>query len=102
MTSTRMGPKFLEMESRELRRQQRKEFKSGNAPAIHVLHAHYDVAALVQEGAEEGNDVGRVALVHNLQLADDLLADLGLGLDADDLESQQAQRREAGDEPCGP
>jgi hypothetical protein len=55
------------------------------APAVHVLHAHDNVASLVQEGSEEGHDVGGIAFVHDLQLAHDLSTDLGLGVDADDL-----------------
>jgi len=52
---------------------------------VHVLHAHDDVARVVLECAVEVDNVGRVALVHDAQLAHDALAHFVLGFDVYDL-----------------
>ena len=50
----------------------------------HVLHADADLSVAV-EGPVESHDVGRVALVQNLQLADDLVPDGRFDLQVDQL-----------------
>ena len=55
-------------------------------PHVHVLHAHDDVASVVLECAVEVDNVGRIALVHDAQLAHDALAHLVLGFDVYDLQ----------------
>lgn len=56
-----------------------------NVPYVHVLHAHYHVTGLVLEGTVESDNVFRVAVVHDAQLADDPLTHFVLCLDVYDL-----------------
>ena len=53
---------------------------------IHELHADANIGVR-QERAVERNDVFRVTVVHDLQLAQDLLTDRRLRVDEDDLAS---------------
>ena len=52
---------------------------------VHALHANADVG-IRDERAVEGDDVLRIAIVHDLQLAQDLLAHRRLRVDEDNLE----------------
>lgn len=54
-------------------------------PYVHVFHTIGDLA-LVQEGAIERDNIGMVAIVHDLKLAQDLLPDSRLGIDMDHLD----------------
>lgn len=56
-------------------------------PNVHVLHAIGNLA-LVQERAIERDDVGVVAVMHDLQLAQDLLPYRRLCVDVDHLQRQ--------------
>lgn len=56
-----------------------------NIPAVHIFHAHGHVVGLVHEGAIEGDDVWRIALVHDLELSHDSLPHLLFGFDVYDL-----------------
>lgn len=53
-------------------------------PNVHVLHA-VRYLAVVQKGAVEGDNVGVVAVVHDLELAKDLLSHCRLCVDMNDL-----------------
>jgi hypothetical protein len=54
-------------------------------PAVHVLHAHYNIARVAHESSVEGDNIRRVAFVHDLQLAHNPLSNLLLGFDVDNL-----------------
>ena len=56
-----------------------------DAPAVHVLHAERDIAGLVLECSIECNDIGRVAVMADLELSDDLLADVFFGINSNNL-----------------
>lgn len=56
----------------------------GHLPNVHVLHAVRNLA-VVQKGAVEGDNVGVVAVVHDLELAKDLLPHCRLCVNVDDL-----------------
>jgi len=56
------------------------------SPGIHVLHAHDDVSSVVQESSVERHNVGRIALVHNLQFTDNAFPDFLLGFHMYDLQ----------------
>lgn len=55
------------------------------APAIHVFHAESDIAGLVLECSVECDDIGRVAVMADLQFSNDLLTDVFFSVDSNDL-----------------
>lgn len=57
-------------------------------PAIHVLQTHYDITSFIEKSAVKGNNVGRVALVHDLQLPHYALPNFLLGFDVYDLKAR--------------
>lgn len=54
-------------------------------PDIHVLHTHDNVVVIAQECTIEVDDEFRIAVVHDLEFADNPTAHLFLGLDVDNL-----------------
>ena len=59
-------------------------------PYVHVLHAHDDIAGLVLESTVESDNVLRVAVVHDAQLAYDSLAYFVLRFDVYDLADRKS------------
>lgn len=60
----------------------------GFLPAVHVLHAKYDISGFVLEGSVECDDLGRIAVVADLELSENLLSYVLLCIDSDDLFNQ--------------
>lgn len=60
-----------------------------------MLHADADLAIAVK-GPVEAHNVGRIALVQNLQLPDDLVAHGRLDLQVDQLQEGRAAAQEEG------
>lgn len=56
-----------------------------DSPSVHVLHADADVW-VGEEGAVEGNDVIRLAVMHDLELAQDLLPHRRFSVNQDKLQ----------------
>lgn len=84
----RTGPNVFDIVSNELHRIRGLPGYckgGGDLPSIHVFHAHYDRPRIVEERSMEVDNVSRLALVHDLQFADDPLADLLVGIDVYDL-----------------
>jgi hypothetical protein len=54
-TSTRTGPKFFEMESRDLEKdcEHLVDHRASSIPSIHVLHAHNNIAGFIEKSAKE-------------------------------------------------
>lgn len=87
-TSTLTGPKFFEMWSRELYIGKYVHvyiYTRTNVPAVHVLHAKYNVSGFVLECSVECDDLSRIAVVADLELSEDLLPYFFLCIDSDDL-----------------
>lgn len=95
----RIGPIFLAMESRDL------DGVSGSAefqrweggrdevlPAVHIFHTHDDVS-FIEEGPVEGDDVRRMALVHDVQLSHNLFPHRRFQVYVDNLHTQLALAR---------
>ena len=75
--------------------------KKEEIPAIHIFHAQDDIAGFVLKGAIEGDDAGGVAIMADLQFAEDLFADVFFGVDANDLTGQSRDDHCASQEPEG-
>ena len=56
-----------------------------HSPNVHVLHTHYHVVMLVQEGTVEGDDIIGMAPMHNLELTHDSSSQFLFGFDVYDL-----------------
>jgi hypothetical protein len=88
----RTGPKSFDIRSSELQDGVRGvsacSQSIGSSPAVHVLHAHNDIPSIVEEGTVKGHYIRRVAVMHDMQLAHNLLPHLSLGIDVDDLFSK--------------
>lgn len=54
-------------------------------PAVHVFHTQKNVSGFVLERSVEGDDIGRAAVVPNLQLSHNLFADILLGVNTNNL-----------------
>ena len=54
-------------------------------PAVHVLHTHDDIARVVEERAVEVDNIRVAAVVHDVELSDDLFPYILLGFHVDDL-----------------
>lgn len=54
-------------------------------PAVHILHTKNNVSRFVLEGSVKGDDVRGIAVMPDLQLAQDLLPHILLGVYADNL-----------------
>lgn len=93
-TSTRTGPKFFDTRSSELLRIRIRKWilNKSDLPAVHVLHTHNDIARGIEECAMKRDNVRVAAVVHDLELADDLFSYVLLGFDVDDLGILQSCR----------
>lgn len=61
-------------------------------PAVHIFHAHDDVS-FIEEGPVEGDDVRRMALVHDVQLSHNLFPHRRFQVYVDNLHAQLALAR---------
>lgn len=61
-------------------------------PAVHIFHTHDDVA-FIKEGPVEGDDIRRMALVHDVQLSHNLFPHRRFQVYVDNLYTQSALAR---------
>ena len=59
--------------------------ESLHVPAVHIFHAKYDVPGFILKRAVEGYDIGRTAIMADLQFSKDLFSNVFFGIHADDL-----------------
>jgi len=88
-TSTRIGPKSLDMRSRELKHVNLDvlipRIRRTCSPAIHIFHAQDNVPCLILKRTIKRDHVGGTAIVSDLQFSDDLLSHVLLGINSNDL-----------------
>src|SRR5271156_620939 len=80
-TSTRTGPKSFEMRSSDLSVVSVGALRecvqaTRHLPTIHILHAKHNVPCIILKCTIKRNDIGRAAIMANLQLSKDLFANV--------------------------